>query len=498
MRCLLEYYIEKGQVSEIIMILKCAVKQNLDLGCLDLSEFGLDELMGLLKESAGRMTFLRCKNANDVVDVLKFGDKIRSFQGMVHVKKKDLRKILLIVRSIDAPNMSDLVATCLGCLHSADLNFVIPFLGSVLGRLPEMPKLLLSSVLRLFNDKLTELPLHSASILLLQIVSRFRTTGQLTHLVKRIVETETSGHPLSRLVEALVVAEAEVGNLHPTLSYLLNSFVPSLFRCGLQLLGRILNEQSPGVCSDLLRTHFSTIIDRFRLFGSIKPVVDVIPQVLIPVVSNAGFERPRNQLLRSTESFLWGVESPNFVEFEKVFVAILENIDPGSAIWKQIGTVTGNLHTIPGLFHVLVSCLTARLEREDDPANQLSLVIDYLLKWCMIYGQNDCYALSDCLYEWAAVMLTYCGIEDTMSHLCFTIPSYFRRFSPYFKALLRFVEENQNHPIVGSSLENASLIQKRPIQEEAFRIAARTKNYTQALELVIHEDVSDADKGPNV
>jgi hypothetical protein len=497
-RGLLEYYIEKGRLNEVFLILKCAVKQNLDLGGLDLSELGLGELVELLKEKVDRKIFLRCQNASEVIDVLKFGERIRSFQGLIHVKKKDLRKVLSIFPSIDSPNMSDSIAICLTCLHTADLNFVVPLLGSVLNRLPEMPRHLLSSVLGLFNHKLIELPLESASILLLRIVSRFHTTAHLTDLVKRVVETETSGHPRSRLVEALVVAEADVDALHPTLSYLLNSFVPSLFRCGLQLLGRVLNEQSPEICLDLLQTHFSTIIDKFPLFGLIQPIVHLVPQVLIPVVSSAEFQRPRNHLLRSIESFMWGLESPNFVEFERVFVAILENIDPSSAVWKQVCQITGNLHTIPGLFHVLVSCVTVRLEREDDPATQSSLIIDHLLKWCMICGQNDCYALSDRLYEWAVVMMTYCGIEDTMSHFCFTIPRYFPRFSPYFRALLRFVEENQNHSIIESSLENASLIQKIPTQEEAFRIAARTKNYKQALELVIHEDFCEAHERSNV
>lgn len=197
---------------------------------------------------------------------------------------------------------------CLIYLHTADLKVVIPLIGAAIERLLEIPKKLVSSILGLFEETFTELPIDAAAILLFKIVSPY-TDRNVLELVMRLNEL-----PRSRLFEALIIAKVYVEDdqLHAIISSLLASFALSAFRFVLQLINRIMSLRPS---SDLLRSHFTAVLERLELFHNIHPIVKVAQGVLKKM------SEARIHPIKSIEKFIGRPAAAQFLYYKQFFVA---------------------------------------------------------------------------------------------------------------------------------------------------------------------------------
>jgi hypothetical protein len=463
--------IENVRDDHFFLAVKYMVKNNLSLDILnqfDVSEIGFGDVLPLLRGSFDRSAVMKCETVNQLIGVLKFKETIGSFHVMDHAKKKDIQSVLCILPLIDTVEIPDLVNACLTCLHTADIKIVIPLIGATIEKLPEIPKQLVSSILGLFEETFAELPIDAAAILLLKIVSRY-TNQNIRELVIRL-----NALPRSRLFEALIIANVTVQDdqLHAIISNLLASLAPSSSRCALQLIDRILSLLPS---ADLLRPHLPDMLERLELFHDIHPVVEVAQGVLKKVVETG------IQPIKSLDSFIGSPAAAQFPYYEQFFVALLKETDPNSAVWRQVAQVTDRLCDFPPLFQMFLACLSARLACDPQP----SVMVDGLLRWCE--KCTGCYSLSEQICQWARVLIPVCGADETLSHLCFTIPKHIPQFSQYFSGLVRALSEN-DYPGAADSLENAALLQTDPARAEALRVAAMSRDYAKALAIAIHSE----------
>jgi hypothetical protein len=495
LRNLLVESLSQGRVAAVSELLKYIVRHNRPFEILrdfDLKEVGFDLLLPVFERDFDRSVFVNSGNLLQAVEILSFSQQIQSLISLDRVKTRDLRNVMKIFHLIPNFDGSRLIPFCSHCLRIARTEMVIPLLGIVINQMTAIPGLFLAEIVAILQESYQVLPIDPVSILLLRIISRFKTSSDVHGLVRLLLSNyDMVSHPQSRLLEALLAIDGDIPDIFRTICSYLNSSIPSYFRCGLQLMATVMTEQAVRSCRDLLRNCFSIFFERLYVFQKEQPVIDLVPPLLKAVIDNTEFDRLRTSVVKSISQFSWNSNSPHFIRFEDVFVSLLQTSDPSSSISKQFCQLTSGLFKIPSLFNMYLSCLKGQLKAIPDTFKRMSMLIDALLKWCMNSQSESSYGLADEVYQWALLLASYVGVDDAIAHLCFTICEHMPRFYPYFKGLMMFLQVNRDCQSVDTSLENASLRMHQASHARAFRIAAETKNYQAALRAALLEPDSD-------
>jgi hypothetical protein len=490
--------LSRCRVVAVSELLKYIVRHNRPfeiLRDLDLNEVGFDSLIPFFERDCDRSVFSNSGDLLQAVEILSFSQQIQSLISLDRVKTRDLRNVMRIFHLIPNFDGSRLIPFCSHCLRIARPEMVMPLLGIAVNQMIAILGLFLAEIVAILHENHQVLPIDPVSNLLLNIISRFKTSSDVQGLVRLLLSNhDIVSHPQSRLLECLLVIEVDIPDISRTIFSYLNSLIPSNFRCGLQLMARVMTEQSVRLRRDLLRNCFSIFFERLYVFQYEQPIIDVVPHIFKPVIDNLEFDRLRTSVVKSISQFSWNSSSPHFIGFDDVFVSLLETSDPSSSISKQFCQLTSGLFKIPVLFNMYLSCLKDQLRAIPDRFMQVSVLIDALLKWCMSSQNESSYGLADEVYQWASLLAVYVGVEDAIAYLCFTVCEYMPRFYRYFKGLMRFLQENRDCQSVDAALENASLRMRQANQAKAFIIAAETKNYEAALRLALLEP--DSDDGP--
>jgi hypothetical protein len=477
----------RARPEEVFLLLQDFIRRGFALHSLesiDFSELGFTDLIGLLRRSTNHGIFLTLKNWETATVILSFPQRVKALRDLPRIKNGQLLPLLKSFGLVHAIDRARLIDLCVNCLHTAKIEGVIALVGNVVSSLADLPDDFLESTLESFRENLAFLPLYGISQLLLRIISRFRTGTELPTLAHALLaRADLYGPPHARLLEALLVVDTNVADVHSVTASLLASAVPSFFRCGVQLAARVVSELSASGSREPLRAHFAVIFARIQSYERLEPVISLLAAPLASIVRDSEFDRLRTLTLKTLPRFLWRPSDPSFVRFTPLFVAVLSSLDPATPLWREVAELTGVAAGPWPLLRVALACLSERIEVAPEELHHAALAMEAFVAW-LADCEADCYSLSNALHEWAVLLEQFCGVEETLMHLCVTVARQVPRFFPYFAAVMRFCTENSGEEGIPRALEGGAEMHPQGTRREAFRIAAATGDYARALRLV--------------
>jgi hypothetical protein len=479
--------VDQVRPEEVFLLLQHLVRGDFSLDALhdiDLSEVGLADLIPLLRRSNDVSAFLELTDWKTAVPILSFPHHVNQLRHLARVRTRQLISLMKTFGIMKECDQNKLIDLCLTCFHTAKIHAILPLLGNIVSKLQDLPQDFLTSTLESLSDHLPFLPLDSISQLLLRIISRFRTGTELPALVSALLSREDLyGPPHARLLEAMLVVDSNVADVHPLISSLLASWLPSFFRSGVQLAARVVKELPPGASRDPMRSHFSTIFSRIQPYEHIDPVISLLPEPLSAVIQDIEFDRLRTRVLKELPKLLWKANDPNFIRFAPVFVAVIGTVEQSLPLWHDTIDLT---HGLVGPIELVRLSLSCELEKigvlAETTIHQGELAMEAFLVWL---GQDgvDCYDLAQEIYEWGTLIEQFYGFEDTLLHLAVTAARYGPRFFPCFAGIARFCSEHAGNEHVSQSLTNAAGIYTEDRYQKPFLHAAETGEYRRALKL---------------
>lgn len=477
---LLTSSVERCDRGMALRVVEYVLRNDIQLSVFDncdMSEMGLDQLIEYVKCGTSKaviMNVIASKSTDAFIpfnrmSTLLHGDAekkelIRVLKALPLNPKTDVESLLLLVRKWSwdpkdhfmrfvaalLSNMQDIPDNIISEIldaskESYDVDEIVPVISLISAVKPDADGI---------YDRLTDLI----------AVNHIRKSDH----IKLLASASFMGMSMSR-------KRTLIGNT-------ITSRYPSEVMSCYSFMEKLITKQHEKVNADMYQMHLAKMLDRANSFERNQPVMRSLASLVVTIFGIAGSKRIKDTVINVCDRFLPSIEDPNFVTMLPVIPPLVKYIPQTGSIATKVHQWIQLIGENPCVFPQYFVAFTAKLETADREAPGFSAdLTNRVLSWCSESPAIDCYDTPKYICNWANLMLKYCGVDETLIHICYTISLIIPRF-PAYVAFLDLFRRMHPDTDLASNLESSAKLRPLRVHVAAVHLASMN-NFQTALEL---------------
>lgn len=415
-----------------------------------------------------------------VVDIRK---EMENIMDMDRIKKKSLKKLLKALELGHDLTTNELINFCFVCARKLPKPVTMTiFILAISQATSEIQGEFVTGILQLLSAHIETFPASLTVTVIRELSMNVKDSQEIIDcLIQMLADERFDGCEKLRLLETAIRYGLDV----PVPSFTskeVNSTIPSLLNDYIRLSIAAVMSQAEKVSHEQSKLYLSQFFECVEMFDANPFVLIQFSGLVIEILKQPLLTKSKSFITKQYEMFLPQIDTPKFFALTGVLPELIRAMKPNTSQSNKVSEYAAALVAHVGAFELFIATTTATIDSEDfDQRDRISTVTDLLIKWCSKCCGADTYDLDRRIYEWSKVLMIYCGVDDTVLHLCYTISKYMPRLLPYLSAIMRFSRENPDINIAGP-LEASSLLSHTRVHGEALKAAAR-KDFKLALKL---------------